>query len=326
MTQIIRRPNYVPAVGEQVSQTTNGFTVGQAIYYDGTQWQLAKADTEATLKMAVVSEVITADIFYIVYNGVFTWKSHGKTVGDTYYLSDTTAGDTTNTKPTTAGDLLQSVYVVVSNDTVRVVEHQFKEIGKGTSVGLITAYAGETTLPHDWLVCDGSAISRTTYPDLFVVIGTTYGVGDGSTTFNIPDLRGTFIRGWDNGRGVDAGRVFGSEQDDTTRTPRVTPFTATAATSGAHTHNANTSGAGGTHSHTLAFPRGGDTRGAGNAAGVLWGNNWNHNRNTNNTGNHTHTVTLHSHGTHTHNMSTVSGGDVETRPSNVALNYYIRTV
>jgi hypothetical protein len=84
-------------------------------------------------------------------------------------------------------------------------------------VGSIVPFAMET-LPSEFLECDGSAVSRTTYKTLFGKIGTTYGVGDGSTTFNLPDLRGEFIRGWDNGRGVDSGRVFGSFQDGTKHT------------------------------------------------------------------------------------------------------------
>ena len=68
--------------------------------------------------------------------------------------------------------------------------------------------------PDGWLECNGSAISRTTYANLFSKIGTTYGVGDGVNTFNIPDLRGEFIRGWDNGRGVDSNRSLGSYQND----------------------------------------------------------------------------------------------------------------
>ena len=55
--------------------------------------------------------------------------------------------------------------------------------------GFIQMYAGNVA-PTGWLICDGSAISRATYADLFAVIGTTYGTGDGSTTFNLPDLRG----------------------------------------------------------------------------------------------------------------------------------------
>lgn len=61
-------------------------------------------------------------------------------------------------------------------------------------VGVVQAFAGSTT-PAGWLLCDGSAVSRTTYAKLFAVIGTTYGAGDGSTTFNLPDLVDKFVEG-----------------------------------------------------------------------------------------------------------------------------------
>jgi len=79
--------------------------------------------------------------------------------------------------------------------------------------GVIMMY-GSNTPPSGWLECNGAAISRTTYSALFSVIGITYGAGDGSTTFNLPDLRGEFVRGWDHGRGADPNRLFGSAQDD----------------------------------------------------------------------------------------------------------------
>lgn len=63
-----------------------------------------------------------------------------------------------------------------------------------TPVGTIQAYASADT-PTGWLTCDGSAVSRTTYAELFAVIGTSFGTGDGSTTFNIPDLRERFLEG-----------------------------------------------------------------------------------------------------------------------------------
>ncbi|MDE1713881.1 phage tail protein (plasmid) [Chromobacterium amazonense] len=66
--------------------------------------------------------------------------------------------------------------------------------------------------PQGWLKARGNAVSRTEYAALFAAIGTTYGAGDGSTTFNLPDLRGEFIRGWDDGRTVDNGRGFGTSQ------------------------------------------------------------------------------------------------------------------
>lgn len=61
-------------------------------------------------------------------------------------------------------------------------------------VGAVVAFAGSTS-PAGWLLCDGSAVSRTTYAALFAVIGTTYGSGDGSTTFNVPNLTDKFIQG-----------------------------------------------------------------------------------------------------------------------------------
>lgn len=77
--------------------------------------------------------------------------------------------------------------------------------------GFVMPFAGGAA-PAGWLKANGVAVSRTTYSALFGAIGTKYGVGDGSTTFNLPDLRGEFIRGWDDGRGVDAGRTYGSAQ------------------------------------------------------------------------------------------------------------------
>jgi phage-related tail fiber protein len=88
-----------------------------------------------------------------------------------------------------------------------------RAIEKIVGVGAVMFFA-RNTAPTGWLKANGAAVSRTTYADLFAAIGTTFGAGDGSTTFNVPDLRGEFLRGWDDGRGVDSGRVFGSAQSD----------------------------------------------------------------------------------------------------------------
>ncbi len=64
--------------------------------------------------------------------------------------------------------------------------------------------------PSGWLEANGTAVSRATYAALFSVIGVNFGAGDAITTFNLPDLRGEFIRGWDHGRGADPNRTFGS--------------------------------------------------------------------------------------------------------------------
>lgn len=74
------------------------------------------------------------------------------------------------------------------------------------------AHFANSTAPAGWLKCNGALVSRTAYAALFAAIGTTYGVGDGATTFGLPDLRGEFLRGLDDGRGVDVGRAIGSAQ------------------------------------------------------------------------------------------------------------------
>jgi len=74
--------------------------------------------------------------------------------------------------------------------------------GSSAPIGSIMAY-GSSTPPTGWLIADGTAVSRATYSDLFAVISTNFGEGDGVTTFNLPDLRGKFIRGHDNGAGND---------------------------------------------------------------------------------------------------------------------------
>jgi microcystin-dependent protein len=102
------------------------------------------------------------------------------------------------------------------------------------------------TVPSGWLECNGAAVSRTTYANLFAAIGETYGAGNGTTTFNLPDLRGQFVRGWDNGRGVDPGRAVGSQQNSANQAHT---HTATA-TNPAHTHGIADPG----HLHTVADP------------------------------------------------------------------------
>lgn len=87
-------------------------------------------------------------------------------------------------------------------------------VSAGTSPAGSISFFARNSAPTGYLKANGAAISRTTYATLFTAIGTTFGVGDGSTTFNIPDLRGEFIRGWDDSRGVDTGRSLGTNQLD----------------------------------------------------------------------------------------------------------------
>lgn len=120
-----------------------------------------------------------------------------------------------NSFPLSAGEQIviraRSSFAVASTYSVSEVDALIASVPTG-EIGSVSAFAMES-LPTGWLACDGAAVSRTAYPDLFAALGTTFGAGDGSTTFNLPDLRGEFIRGFDDGRGVDAGRVFGAWQD-----------------------------------------------------------------------------------------------------------------
>ena len=96
-------------------------------------------------------------------------------------------------------------------------------------VGQIAPF-GRETAPAGWLKCNGLAVSRTTYADLFAEIGETFGEGDGATTFSLPDLRGNFVRGWANGISLDPGRDLGSLQEGSV---------------GAHSHGVTGTGGGG---------------------------------------------------------------------------------
>lgn len=78
--------------------------------------------------------------------------------------------------------------------------------GVALAEGMVMPYAGSTA-PSGWLMCYGQAVSRTTYSALYAICGTTYGAGDGSTTFNVPDLRGRVVAGWDSMGGTSANRL-----------------------------------------------------------------------------------------------------------------------
>ena len=89
------------------------------------------------------------------------------------------------------------------------------ELANGVPVGSVFNLA-TTTVPSGYLECNGAAVSRSTYAALFATISTTWGAGNGSSTFNLPDLRGQFVRGWANTKTNtgDDGRSFASTQSD----------------------------------------------------------------------------------------------------------------
>jgi len=87
-----------------------------------------------------------------------------------------------------------------------------------TPIGSIQAYSGTVSPNAKWLLCDNSAVSRTTYATLFALVATAYGIGDGSTTFNLPDYRGRSIVGLDNMGGSSANRITDANADSLNNT------------------------------------------------------------------------------------------------------------
>lgn len=109
--------------------------------------------------------------------------------------------------------------IISSSDVNENFDAAFDAMNTLIPAGTVMAYAG-STVPAGYLVCNGSAVSRTTYADLFAAIGTMYGSGDGSTTFNLPDYRGMFLRGHHFGKSSGttdpdyATRQMGAAQSD----------------------------------------------------------------------------------------------------------------
>lgn len=187
---------------------------------------------------------------------------------------------------------------------------------------VILSYGGANA-PTGWLLCDGRAISRTTFAGLFAVLSTSFGVGDGSTTFNLPDLRGRFPRYDDNmgNHGIsgvtasgaasrDTGRVHGSAQTQTTAKNGLSN-TASAATG-------SVGGSDGTHTHTMTSSSfmSGNSFASGSAAAAVGSGGGTYGTTTTNS--------AHGHGFSLTAAAQTITGDAETRPINVAVNAIIK--
>ena len=132
--------------------------------------------TAFTLSATPVSENNT----WVAVSGVYQQKDTYSVSGTTLTFSAAPPSGTDNIEVVTVGSVSVGTASAVTSDVI--------------PTGTVWTYAG-TTAPTGWLFCDGTAISRTTYAALFAAIGTTYGVGDGSTTFNLPDTKGRVIAG-----------------------------------------------------------------------------------------------------------------------------------
>ncbi len=170
-----------------------------------------------------------------------------------------------------------------------------------------------STVPADYLECNGDLVSRTTYAALFAVIGTTYGSTTGSN-FRVPDLRGEFVRGWDHGRGVDSGRAIANSQGSQYSQ---------------HNHGdgslSGTTNNPGDHHHLTAHNQDGSPYGNVSttyARHITTAQNQPQPQSkTSSNGGHSHTVTIS--GTTGNRGGT--GNSSETRPRNVTMMYIIKT-
>lgn len=223
--------------------------------------------------------------------------------------------------------------------------NQYAALNQAHLVGEVTAFAG-ATIPTYWLLCGGQAVSRTTYAALFAAIGTAWGVGDGSTTFNVPDLRGRSLFGRDDMGGTAASRVtnggsgvngatlgavggnqllhsHGHAVADTGHS-----HTASAAANGFHTHTGSTS-SDGFHDHGLPGQVVGGGTGIGGGVGQQYAGTQ-----TNGAGSHTHTLNINGDGSHAHTITVDSGttgvvvqnnggGGSQNMPPAAVVNYIV---
>jgi microcystin-dependent protein len=214
-----------------------------------------------------------------------------------------------------------------------------RKIIEDSEVGRIGTFAMATP-PPGWFRANGAAVSRTVYAALFAKIGTTYGAGDGVSTFNLPDPRGKFIRVLDDGRGIDVGRVLGSSQADEIRSHSHTGssgaagghgHTGSSGAAGNHTHTAS-SDSQGAHAHTVKegstnpsmtggelLASGDDvTQVAGSTSTTSTDGAHAHNITVNAVGDHSHAITINAIGDHSHAITINATGGGETRPQNIA--------
>lgn len=187
-------------------------------------------------------------------------------------------------------------------------------IPSSVPTGVVSPYAGSTA-PAGYLLCDGSAVSRTTYSALFAVIGTTYGAGDGSTTFAVPDLRSRFVAGRGTATWSDALAETGGTKDAV-----VVSHTHTTPS---HSHDASIGG--GDHFHTYNV-RTDMTAGGSSGSPMISNNTGNPNSRNTDIGGHSHTISVTggSGATIAAPTGAVSGTD-QNLPPYITLNHIIKT-
>jgi microcystin-dependent protein len=213
----------VPATAYFLDTFISGTTTAQATYSDA-------AGTILNTNPVVLNAEGKADVF-LAAGQVYTLRLRRtaalgggvvQTLNDVSGIALPTsgsflplAGGTMTGALTLAGNAttnLQAVTRQQLNTAISsVTQAVLTAVGTPVPVGSITIWPLSVP-PAGYVEANGAALSRTTFAALFSIYATTFGVGDGSTTFNVPDLRGEFVRGWDNARGVDSGRGIATAQ------------------------------------------------------------------------------------------------------------------
>jgi microcystin-dependent protein len=201
-----------------------------------------------------------------------------------------------------------------------------------TPIGVIQAHAGSSA-PDGWLLCNGSAILRTgTYAKLFAAISTTYGIGDGTSTFNLPNTQGLFLRGAGSQTisALTYTGTLGSRAVDTTKKNGLTASASTSSVSVSGNQDQFNYSSGsqgvqfaGGHSHGSYLRYGG---GADAQAGLGAFGGPKVSFFSDSAGSHAHSFggTFSAFGTASAPSVTINTGDAETRPANLGVNYIIK--
>lgn len=172
-----------------------------------TSGSIVMSSLQAAKDRIIISGTLTANVNLIFPAWIKSWVVHNNCTGNFTITCKTAAGSGIIVIP----GLVSRLFC----DGVNITDETYNP--NNDMVGMMATFAMNSA-PEGWLIANGSAVSRTTYARLFSRIGTLYGSGNGSTTFNLPDGRGVFLRGADLGRGYDSGRVFGSYQADAVKT------------------------------------------------------------------------------------------------------------
>jgi len=185
------------------------------------------------------------------------------------------------------------------------------QIVNGVPTGSVFCMA-VVSVPTGYLECNGAAVSRTTYSALFAIIGVNYGSGNGSSTFNLPDLRGEFVRGVDRGRGVDSGRNVATSQgsQNASHNHSVSLTTSTASLTGTITKISETYASGGGGA-TGVFTKGGSAQASNTPSRV--------------DASPAGSVSMDASHNHSVSGNTANQGGNESRPRNIAMMYIIKT-